>query len=179
MGGLDRWLCLARLRLNTCVHTCKLFPRDGGAARRLIGSSSIGLQVASSGLVLAANLVRTSIFFPTLNRRLLTTIYAVGCMETPLYSPAHLRFPTSLNWIVNEKPTLLRNALCPSHFRPRQHASYLYPPLQNSTTSLTHQQSSCIMSIIGKAIPTPQMQSLLVSVRCKRAEILKGRGSRH
>ena len=31
VGGLDRWLRLARLRLNACVYTCKFsFFEDGG-----------------------------------------------------------------------------------------------------------------------------------------------------
>ena len=60
--------------------------------------------------------------------------------EIPVYSPAHTRFPTSLNRTVNENPTLLRIVLCPNHFQQRQRASYLqistssstiYSPLQN------------------------------------------------
>ena len=40
MGGLDHWLCLARPRLNTCIHACKLFPKDGGVALKFSGSCS-------------------------------------------------------------------------------------------------------------------------------------------
>ena len=47
-GGLDRWLCPTRFRLNTCVHTCKLFSKDEGAARKLSGSCSSGFVESSS-----------------------------------------------------------------------------------------------------------------------------------
>ena len=40
VGGLDRWLCPSRLRLNTCVHACKLFSKGGGVALKLSGSCS-------------------------------------------------------------------------------------------------------------------------------------------
>ena len=97
------------------------------------------------------------------------------------YFPAHLRFFTSSQNRLNEKPTLLRNSLCPNRFQQWQHASYLYSRLQNSTTLLTHYPSSSIMSIIGKAMQMPHMHNLLVSVWCKSdgAGIFKGRGSRH
>ena len=77
-------------------------------------------------------------------------------MEIPVYSPAHTYFPTSsLNRTVNEKPTLLRNSLCPNHFQQRQHASHppnldftsTYSRLQNSTTLLALSPSSWISSM--------------------------------
>ena len=44
VGGLDCWLCLARLRLNTCLHICRLFSQMEVLCGSLMGRA----QVASS-----------------------------------------------------------------------------------------------------------------------------------
>ena len=72
LGGLDHWLCLARPRLNTCIHACKLFSKDGGVALKFSGSCSSADIPALSSPRLGRAVLRTSgefIFFPTLNRR--------------------------------------------------------------------------------------------------------------
>ena len=69
MGGNDRWLQLARFRLNTCVYTCNFFFSRMEVMR---GSLTDRGQVASLSPRLGREVGEKPsefVFFPILNRR--------------------------------------------------------------------------------------------------------------